>query len=323
MAHQTLIDSSDPTQDHRFADSPSRRFGQGFSPLDIVVFAYLALLSLILLGLAQLSDAAPFLGYHALVALMIVLLVRADRGFGGRFWNVLRWGYPIVLVPAAFREVWFTARLVNPFDGFRNPSDNFQFDRMLNALDLRLFGIDSGRLVALAGHPLLTDLLTLCYAVYYFLPVILVLHLYIHGKMAQFEVAMTAIVAAFLVSYLGYLVVPAVGPFYFLRADEVHPALLGWVVAMPVRDLLKGMEWTMPDAFPSGHTMVTLVTLHYAWRFARPLSWILMPVGAGLVVATVYLRYHYLVDVTAGMLLTAGILAAMVPVQRKVFGQTD
>lgn len=287
----------------QFPDSPLHRFPGSYGPLDRVVFAYLGIVSGIALAGAPWPAAGVFTGFHALAAVLVILVVRAEGRFGGAFWRAVRWWYPMVLIPSAFREMhWLVPALGRPVD---------RFDATLDALDLRLFGAGSGWLIERIGHPLLTDVLFVCYAAYYFLPILLGLRLYAREKLAEFETGMTAITATFLVSYLGYIVVPAVGPYYFLTAAERHPALAGVWVTTPIRDALKSMEWLMPDAFPSGHTMVTLVTLHYAWRHARRLAYALIPVGGGLIVATVYLRYHYWMDVAAGVVLTAGVLAAM------------
>jgi membrane-associated phospholipid phosphatase len=63
------------------------------------------------------------------------------------------------------------------------------------------------------------------------------------------------------------------------------------------------LEHTKLDAFPSGHTMITVAVLIVAWRRARRLFWVLLPVGTLLIFSTMYCRYHYLVDVLAGIVL--------------------
>jgi len=57
------------------------------------------------------------------------------------------------------------------------------------------------------------------------------------------------------------------------------------------------------DAFPSLHTAVTLLTLAFAFKYLRWLFWLLLPVCIGLLVATVYLRHHYVIDLIAGVFL--------------------
>jgi membrane-associated phospholipid phosphatase len=49
--------------------------------------------------------------------------------------------------------------------------------------------------------------------------------------------------------------------------------------------------------------MITVSVLIVAWRRLRWLFWILLPVATLLIVSTVYCRYHYAVDVLAGIAL--------------------
>ena len=49
--------------------------------------------------------------------------------------------------------------------------------------------------------------------------------------------------------------------------------------------------------------MITVAVLIVAWRRARKLFWFLLPVAVLLVFSTMYCRYHYLVDVIAGIVL--------------------
>src|SRR5207245_8291738 len=56
-------------------------------------------------------------------------------------------------------------------------------------------------------------------------------------------------------------------------------------------------------AFPSGHTAIAIVVLAMAARYQRRLLYPLLGMTVSLVVSTVYLRYHYVIDVIAGLLL--------------------
>jgi len=84
-----------------------------------------------------------------------------------------------------------------------------------------------------------------------------------------------------------------------LQNIELHGILL----RDSIDSILNSLEGIKRDAFPSGHTAVTLVVLYLAYRFKKTLFWIFLPIVLSLVVATVYLRYHYVVDVIAGVLL--------------------
>ncbi|HEY7423430.1 MAG TPA: phosphatase PAP2 family protein, partial [Gemmataceae bacterium] len=54
------------------------------------------------------------------------------------------------------------------------------------------------------------------------------------------------------------------------------------------------------DVFPSLHVLITLILLDHDRRFVpRRFRFMMLP-AAGLMLATVYLRYHYVVDLAAG-----------------------
>jgi membrane-associated phospholipid phosphatase len=137
------------------------------------------------------------------------------------------------------------------------------------------------------------------------MPVALALALYFKEDKKAFNSAAFAIVLCFYLSYIGYLLVPAVGPRFTLSTVQTADLLTG-PATLWVRQALDGLEHNKTDAFPSGHTAVALVTLVYAWRYReKVLSRILAPAVAALIISTVYLRYHYVIDVIAGVLLAA------------------
>ncbi|MGH9827249.1 MAG: phosphatase PAP2 family protein, partial [Blastocatellia bacterium] len=49
-----------------------------------------------------------------------------------------------------------------------------------------------------------------------------------------------------------------------------------------------------------GHTELTLLVLYCAWRFHRPTFWTILIPAMMLIFSTVYLRYHYAIDVISG-----------------------
>ncbi|MGH9855767.1 MAG: hypothetical protein ACREBD_38525, partial [Blastocatellia bacterium] len=53
------------------------------------------------------------------------------------------------------------------------------------------------------------------------------------------------------------------------------------------------------------HVAGSMVVLISAWRFARRIGYWLTPLVLSICVATVYGRYHYVMDVFAGILMAA------------------
>jgi membrane-associated phospholipid phosphatase len=118
----------------------------------------------------------------------------------------------------------------------------------------------------------------------------------------SFDRAVFGVVLGFYLSFLGYFLFPAIGPRFtltHLQTVDLH----GIFSADTIRDTLNFLERFKQDAFPSGHTAVVLLVLFYAWQFVRGLFWVFLPVVVALIFSTVYLRYHYMVDVLAGIAL--------------------
>ena len=110
---------------------------------------------------------------------------------------------------------------------------------------------------------------------------------------------------------------PAIGPRFTLARLQTADLQAGPFITT-IQETLNGLEKNKTDAFPSGHTAVALMTLYYAWEKKEGLlAGILLPVASALVFSTVYLRYHYVIDVIAGIALT-GVTIALAPGLRRL-----
>jgi membrane-associated phospholipid phosphatase len=61
------------------------------------------------------------------------------------------------------------------------------------------------------------------------------------------------------------------------------------------------------DVFPSLHVLVTCVLLNHDWRYVRRRFQVMVLPALGLLFSTIYLRYHYAVDLAAGFALFAAL----------------
>jgi membrane-associated phospholipid phosphatase len=169
-------------------------------------------------------------------------------------------------------------------------------DGVLIAMDRAIFRCDPTVYLQRFSIPGLAAALYLCYASYYFIPVTLTLVLWNRNRIAARRFLFT-VSACFFVLYIGYFLVPAQGP----RATLYHSvSIQADPISRAISSLLDRLEGNKWDAFPSGHVMVTLYCLLFAYRNARRFFWIALPVGSLLIFSTVYCRYHYVVDVLAG-----------------------
>ncbi len=204
--------------------------------------------------------------------------------------------------------------------------DGRVIDEWLIAADRRLLGGDATVWCARVAHPVVTELLQIAYATFYALPVLVAVELYAGEREWRFRQWGFVCAFGFLLSYAGYLSLPAVGPRFTLHAFDaaarelpglwLTPALRALVDAESLVPLgasaAEAMRLAPRDAFPSGQTLVTLLAVAWAWRYRLRVRWVVTVAGLLLVVATVYLRYHYVVGVLAGVLL-AGLTLALGP----------
>jgi membrane-associated phospholipid phosphatase len=61
-------------------------------------------------------------------------------------------------------------------------------------------------------------------------------------------------------------------------------------------------------AFPSSHVAAAICILFFAWRYLRRARYLILIATVALIIATVYCRYHYAVDMFAGALTAAVLL---------------
>jgi membrane-associated phospholipid phosphatase len=203
--------------------------------------------------------------------------------------------YVIGCVLAIFDGLGPLIRAVNPVDR----------DALLIAFDRRLFGVDPTAALERFATPLLSDVLTVFYALYYFHPIVLGTLVYFDDRnrtpaKRDFSRYTFVMVLVFFVSYAGYFLVPAVGPRF--TVNHAGPLPRG-AVSRAIDDTLNKLESNKRDCFPSGHTMVVTAVALEAARRSRRTFWCFLPFAIGLVIATVYCRYHYVADVLAGLAL--------------------
>jgi membrane-associated phospholipid phosphatase len=172
-------------------------------------------------------------------------------------------------------------------------------DALLIAADRAMFGVDVTVWLQRFVRPALSDTLFVFYSTYYFLALILgfVLWRRDHSTARRF---IFTLMVCYYVSYAGYFLLPALGP-RFAQAEAYTASITISPVSRTISDTINQLEKTKFDVFPSGHTLISVAVLLVAWKRARRAFWFFLPVATGLILATVYCRYHYVVDVLAGI----------------------
>jgi len=178
-------------------------------------------------------------------------------------------------------------------------------DPQLIHIDFSMFGVHPTLWMEQWIVPWLTDLLSLAYISYYFLPLILVGVLLLKGRKAEFDESIFVLALGYYVSFVGYILFPAIGPRYTMTHLYSVPLEASFITDF-VRDVLNALEHNKRDCMPSGHTQIVLIVSYLAYRYERFLFYVFFPIVCGLILSTVYLRYHYVIDLFAGAILAAG-----------------
>jgi len=265
---------------------------------DWVVVAYLVVESVLLLlfGRGREPLWPCYLAIHAAMIAGVFLLVRLPSSSGpGR---ILRDWYPALYIVLVFKQLGALVPAVHPRT----------FDDALLAWDVELFGRHPGEWFDAIASPLVTEVMRACWLSYFVIPFVVALPLYRRPDRGPFREAVFALVLGWLVSFLGYYIVPALGPGYFPEKVPAPESVTGAGATQSVALALFALEGRVHDIFPSGHTIIALLGLWLAARH-RVRGWpLLVPVVAGLVAGTVYLRYHYGVDVLAGFAIAGAVV---------------
>ncbi|MDP7035902.1 MAG: phosphatase PAP2 family protein [Planctomycetota bacterium] len=256
-------------------------------PEDPVLLAYWCVVAfLIVISRERIPDWGWHVALHGAVVFLFLGISRVLPRTRGKFY-IARFALLNVTVFGAFTELGNVIECIHPELA----------DPVLIGLDEWIFGFQASQCLERWNHPVLVDLLQLAYCTYYFLPLALGIALYRKKLYGVIDEVFFVIPASFCMTYLLYILVPATGP----RFNQIFQTPLhGLAVGDFFMWLLNQMENIKRDCYPSGHTMTTLIVLVYAFRYARQT---VVPFGiitSLLIFSTVYLRYHYLVDVLAG-----------------------
>lgn len=181
------------------------------------------------------------------------------------------------------------------------------FDEQLYRLDIALVGVEPTMLLDKIVSPFLTEWFSFFYFNYFLLLASYVLPLLFlerrHRILAEFGFALMTMTC---VVHTLYVLVPGYGPFKHLAGQYTNELPHGYFYDLVMTTVTNA--GAQKDIFPSLHTaaptMFTLVS--FRLRAQAPYKYV-WPVTAffalNIVVATLYLRWHYLVDVLAGLTL--------------------
>jgi membrane-associated phospholipid phosphatase len=255
------------------------------------------------LGLAGHLDLAVGIYLAALLphAILIVRGCMLARRSSSALWQRIRLLYPFLLMNLLYQAT----RTAVPALGL--PTWDVRLltaERWLLGFDPRL---ELDRQLGWAYTPPISEIFSISYMLLFVLLIASIVR-EARGTLRRQAAFSSGLWSAYAVGLLGYTLVPARGPYVAFAEIFQHP-VAGWIFTDFNRQLVAAGAPGF-DVFPSLHVAASAFLL--LWHRRTSPRWFrvsLVPVVL-LWLSTIYLRYHYVVDLIAGAALAAVCLAA-------------
>ena len=248
---------------------------------------------------------------HAGLALFVWFVPPLMRASGRTIWRLLGEIYLPLIFPLFYAEMEYLGVIYFPFENSLDPA--------LIRLEEWIFGCQPSVAWSQAWPwPWFHELMEFAYFTYYFLAVAYVgLVMRARSADAEFNADperrwdalrdfIRDLSVTMLICYTFYTLFPAWGPKYFrLGLLEVGGG--------PFTAIMRHIHENgaiLGAAFPSSHVAASLIPWWHTWRRFPRHRWWMTTLFVLLCMSTVYNRYHYVVDVFAGLLLGALVMYA-------------
>jgi membrane-associated phospholipid phosphatase len=222
------------------------------------------------------------------LALVVYLTVWASLNKAGHNW------LPVVdiAVVIAFLGVFYgETATINQY--------GFVWDGHLVRWEQQLFGTQPSLIFAERWPNILfVELMNLGYFSYYLMMIGLPLWVYSYNKHA-FAKHFFIIVVSFLTYYAFFCLFKSVGPQYYFAAPQ-NLAPEGWLFAKLIK-FIQHIGEVPTGAFPSSHVGMAFVFVYLTLLNAKPLLKWMVLFTLLLILSTVYIKAHYVVDVIGGI----------------------
>ena len=227
-------------------------------------------------------------------SLLILNRTRPPAGILG----VVRDWHPLMLFPLLYKEVELLAAVIG----------DWRLTTAIPAWESALFaGQPSLYLSERLAFVPLSEYLHFCYLSHVIVIPAVAAYWYVSGRRAAFGELLLMLSAVLLGSYLFFILLPVDSPYYL--SERLGPPLSGHFFFDLVHQV-SARGGARGGAFPSAHVSGAVVVTMVAWRHQRRLAYLLIPFTGSVMIATVYGRFHYVLDALAGAALAIAVVVA-------------
>ena len=288
---------------------------KNYTFVDYATQAYITLVALLVLFFH--NETVPhwawLVGGHAVGLVLVHCLIQVHaRSRPGWLLDFLRHFYPVLLYTVFFIETGSLNRMF-----FRD-----YLDPLVAQWEQDVFGCQPSVLfMEKLPSLVISELFYISYFSYYIMISGVGIALFLRSRQ-QFFHYVSVVSFLFYACYFIYIFLPVIGSRAFFRQVDGYalpPATQQLAITDAYPEAVQAgvffqiMKWVYRvfeapgAAFPSSHVAVALCTVFFSFRYLRRIRYLHLAVAIMLCLSTIYCRYHYVVDVLAG-LVTAAIL---------------
>ncbi len=207
-------------------------------------------------------------------------------------------------------------------------------DLVLMKMDEAMFGVQPTIWMQKFIHPVAVEYFMVAYGMFFIYPFVYLIYLLQRNRLDVFYRVIMAQVISLIISLSCYILFPAIGPRFvfnpnFPKLAENLPEFttrlqgvrIDFLLNLTGRESFYALQYDMwnylerikTDCMPSMHACLCLICLMYALRFREIFKWKKLAVSFwvtgvfSLIISTIYLRYHWVIDIIAGVALTIAV----------------
>lgn len=266
-------------------------FTNNIKTTDLAIVLYMVITAIYMLVFGGLSELfiIPML-IRLLVILFIWVVIFIQKTRNNNWINFIHLFYPILMLSYFYGET----SLINHFIFSKN------LDPIVYYWEEILFGFQPSIEFSIKFPQYwFSELLHFGYFSYYLLTIGVSITFYIL-RPALAEKVIFIIVTSFYIYYIVFIIFPVVGPQYYFSYplnEVVDTGLFSQLVK-----LVQYYGEHPTGAFPSSHVGMVIIFLHLSYMNIRWLFWVIIPLFILILLATVFIKAHYVVDVFAGII---------------------